>query len=363
MNEQKKNIIKEGSVIDFGKIFKDLLKHKRLYYKILPCTFVLAAICTLSLPNYYSCTVKLAPEMSGGTKSVSGLASLASNFGVNLGAGSSGSDAILPTLYPDLMNSVDFKTSLFRVPVTIEGDKEKGEKNRTLSYYDYLSKEQKAPWWSNGLKTLFEMFSSKKDEPETVDPFRLTKEQAEIIKVINKKVVCDVDKKTMVITISVTDQDPVICANMADTVKNRLQKFITDYRTNKARIDLDYNRKIAAETKLRYEKARQKYSEFSDANQDIILQTVRQKQTDLENDMQLQYNAYTQVAAQLMAAEAKVQEVTPAFTTLQSATVPVRKEGPKRAQMCLIFVFLAFLGTTAWILYKEDDLKPLLGLS
>ena len=79
--------------------------------------------------------------------------------------------------------------------------------------------------------------------------------------------------------------------------------------------------------------------------------------------MQLQYNAYQQVAAQMLAAEAKVQQETPAFTTLQSATVPVKKEGPKRAQMCLIFLFLAFLGTTCWILYKEDDLKPLLGLS
>jgi hypothetical protein len=29
--------------------------------------------------------------------------------------------------------------------------------------------------------------------------------------------------------------------------------------------------------------------------------------------------------------------------------------------MCLIFVFLAFLGTSVWILYKEGDLKPLLG--
>ena len=100
-----------------------------------------------------------------------------------------------------------------------------------------------------------------------------------------------------------------------------------------------------------------------DSNQDVILQTVRQKQTDLENDMQLQFNAYQQVAAQLLAAEAKVQQETPAFTTLQSATVPVLKAGPKRAQMCIIFVFLAFLGVTAYILYKEDDLKPLLGLS
>lgn len=364
MNEENKYIEQEEqeSSIDFGKIWKDLLKHKGLYFKVLTIAFVLAAIYTLSLPNYYNCEVKLSPEMSGKSTSVGSLASLASSFGVNLGNLGNATEALFPTLYPDLMNSVDFKTSLFPVPVTIEGDKDKGEKDRTMSYYDYLEKEQKLPWWSAGIKWMFSLFIDEKEEPTKVDPFRLTKEQAEIVKAIDKNIVCDVDKKTMVITINVTDQNAVIAANMADTVKTRLQNFITDYRTSKARVDLEYNKKIAAETKARYEKARQKYAEFSDANQDVILETVRQRQTELENEMQLQYNAYTQVAAQLLAAEAKVQEDTPAFTTLQSATVPVKKTGPKRAQMCLIFLFLAFLATTAWILYKEDDLKPLLGL-
>lgn len=355
--------LEEESSIDFAKIFKDLLKHKMLYAKVLPVAFVLAAIYALAQPNYYNCTVKLSPEMSG-SKSTSGLASLASSFGVNLGTGGAGTEALFPTLYPDLMNSVDFKTSLFHVPVTIEGDKEAGEKDRTMSYYDYLTKEQKAPWWSSAMKAIKSMFNGQSSMVnDTVDPFRLTLEQANVVKAIDQKVVCDVDKKTMVITINVTDQNPVIAATMADTVKTRLQKFITDYRTSKVRVDLEYSKKICAETKARYEKARQLYAEFMDANNDIILATVRQKQTDLENEMQLQYNAYQQVAAQLLAAEAKVQEETPAFTTLQSATVPVLKAGPKRAQMCLIFVFLAFLGTTAWILYKEDDLKSLLGLS
>ena len=359
----------EESSIDFGKIFKDLLKHKRLYYRVLPITFVVAAILALSIPNYYNCTVMLSPEMSSSTSSKSGLLSLASSFGVNLGTstGGMGTEALFPTLYPDLVNSTDFKTTLFHVPVTIEGDKEEGEKDRTMSYYTYLKDEQKSPWWSAAIggtiKFIVGLFKEKKEGEEKLDPFRLTREQAAIVKAIDKKVVCDVDKKTMVITINVTDQNPVICATMADTVKTRLQKFITDYRTSKARVDLEYNKKIYKETKARYEKARQLYAEFMDANQDIILQTVRQKQTDLENEMQLQYNAYQQVAAQMLAAEAKVQQETPAFTTLQSATVPVKKEGPKRAQMCLIFLFLAFLGTTAFILYKEDDLKPLLGLS
>ena len=375
MNEENKNIIEqeEESSIDFGKIFKDLLKHKRLYYKVLPIAFVVAAIFALSIPNYYNCTVMLSPEISGSSSSKSGLLSLASSFGVNLGQGGGGmgTEALFPTLYPDLINSTDFKTSLFPVPVTIEGDKEEGEPDRTMSYYDYLENEQKAPWWSYVLSAPGKFVgwivkTIKGEEEEGVkklDPFRLTKKQADIVKALDKKVVCDVDKKTMVITIDVTDQDPVICATMADTVKKRLQKFITDYRTSKVRVDLAYYKKIYGEAKDRYEKARQRYSEYMDANHDIVLYTVRQKQTDLENDLQLQYNAYTQVAAQLLAAEAKVQEETPAFTTLQSATVPVLKAGPKRAQMCLIFLFLAFLGTTGWILYKEDDLKPLLGLS
>ena len=355
--------MEEINLIGFKKIFADLLKHKKLYAKVLSVAFILAAIYALSKPNYYNCTVRLSPEMSG-SKASSSLASLASTFGVSLGTGGAGTEALFPTLYPDLMNSVDFKTSLFNVPVTIEGDKEAGEPDRTMSYYDYLTKEQKLPWWSSAMKAVFSIFKTDSvPAEEKLDPFRLTKKQADIVKVIDQKVVCDVDKKNMVITISVTDQNPVIAATMADTVKNRLQNFITEYRTSKARVDLEYNRKITAETKARYEKARQLYAEFMDANHDIILATVRQKQTDLENDMQLQYNAYQQVAAQLLAAEAKVQQETPAFTTIQSATVPVQKAGPKRALMCIIFLFLAFLGTTVYILHKEDDLNPLLGLS
>ena len=370
MNENINNnqeLIEEESSIDFGKIYKDLLKHKKLYIKVLPIAFILAALYALSLPNYYNCTVKLSPELSGNT-SKSGLASLASSFGVNLGGGLGNStDALFPTLYPDLMNSVDFKTSLFQIPVIIEGNKDKGEADRTMSYYDYLENEQKLPWWGSARKGFMEwlisLFKDKEPDTKNIDPFRLTKEQTEIVKAINKKIICDVDKKTMMITIDVTDQDALICATMADSVKTRLQKFITDYRTSKSRVDLEYNKKLYSEAKAKYEQARQRYAAYADSHRAVTSQSGQTKQAELQVEMHMQQQIYQQVVAQLQQAEMKVQEETPAFTTLQSATVPVLKAGPKRAQMCLIFLFLAFLGTTAWILYKEDDLKPLLGLN
>ena len=355
MNEENKNIIEEeDSSIDFGKIFKDLLNHKMLYVKVLPVAFVLAAVYALSLPNFYSCTVKLSPEMGGSKTGSSSLASLASSFGVNLGSTGAGTEALFPTLYPELMNSVDFKTALFPVKVTRETD------GKTFTYYDYLMNEQKTPWW-NGV---FHIFSDKEVEKlSNVNPFKLTKEQTDIVKAINKNVVCDVDKKTMVITINVTDQDPLICATMADSVKTRLQKFITDYRTSKVRVDLAYNQKLYKEAKSRYEKARQRYAEFSDANQDVILQAVQTKLTDLENEMQLQYNNYTTLSAQLLSAKAKVQEETPAFTTLQRATVPLGPTGPRTKNIVLLALFMAIVLTTIFVLFKENQLRPLLGIS
>lgn len=350
--------------IDFAKIFKTLWASRILYYKVLPATFVIVALIALSLPNYYTCTVKLSPELSG-SKSTSGLANLASSFGINLGTSGVGTEALFPTLYPDLMSSVDFKASLFEVPVTIEGDKEEGEKDRTMSYYTYLKDEQKLPWWSAAisgtLRFIVSLFKNPEPEEDKVDPFRLTKEQTDIVKAIDKKVVCDVDKKTMVITIDVTDQDALICATMADSVKTRLQNFITDYRTSKARVDLEYNKKMLVKARAKYDKARDRYAAFADSHRAVSSKSAQTKVTDLQTEMQMRSQILQQVIAQMQEAEMKVQENTPAFTTLQSATVPVKKTGPKRAVMCLIFTFLAFLGTSVYILYKEGGLKQYLG--
>lgn len=350
MEEKEKITIEEETSIDFGKIFKDLLKHKWLYVKVLPVALILAAIYAWSLPDYYTCTVKLAPE-GVGAKSSGSLINFANSFGISLGSASNGSDAIGPTLYPDLMNSVDFKTSLFDVKVMRESD------NKTFTYYDYLMNEWKFPWWK------FVPKNSGEKSKDKVDPFKLTPLQAGIVGTINENVVCDVDKKTFVITIYVTDQDPLICALLADSVKTRLQKFITDYRTSKVRIDWEYNKKLYGEAKAKYEQARDRYVSYSDTHREAMSQLARTKQEDLRDEMELQQSIYQQVVAQLQQAEMRVQQETPAFTTLQSATVPLGPAGPKRDQICIIALVIAFLATTIWILFKEDDLKTLLGLS
>lgn len=335
----------------FTKLGQDIRKHRLTMYKVLGITFVLSTIYALSLPNYYTCKVMLAPEISS-SKSSNSLAGLASTFGISLGSAGNGVDALTPTLYPELMNSVAFRASLFPVKISYNGEK--------ISYFEYLQNCQKAPWWSAAIDAIKSMFNGESSMVnEKVNPFQLTDDQSAVAEVMAEKVVCDVDAMTMAITINVTDQDPLVAATMADSVKTHLQEFITHYRTQKARVDLEHTRKLYKETKAKYEAARNRYASFTDANQKVFLERVRSQRADLENELQIQTRAYSNVAAQLQLAEAKVQEETPAFTMLQPASVPLKKKGPMRSRICLLALFVAFVGTSIYAIHKEGDLSSL----
>ena len=178
----------------------------------------------------------------------------------------------------------------------------------------------------------------------------LTKIQSEVCEAIVGSIGCQINKGTNVITISVTDTDARVAACMADSVKTRLQNYITLYRTKKARQDLAYSQQINAEAKAAYEKSRQKYASFADANSEVVLMSYQSKLEDLENDMQLKFNNYSQTAQQVQKAQAKIQENTPAFTVIQNATVPLKSSSMPRTLMVIIFVFVGVIADALWVL-------------
>jgi len=354
---------KKELVIDFPRIWAALVRRKKTYFKVIPTVILVVWVISLGLPDYYKCKIQLAPEDNSGGNSVSTLAMLASSFGVNFG-GNSGGDAIKPMFFPDLMKSVDFKTSLFNIKVQRPTDE------APMTYYDYLKNEQKVPWWIAAKESLMDAISGmteRKNEKMKVDPFELTPEQTAISGLINSKVICDISNsmktQEVLISIEVTDQDPHVAAMLVDSVKEHFQAFVTDYKTKKAKRDLEFTEKLYRDAKKDYERARRLYAEFLDSNQDLLLESVRQKQTDLENEMQLLYNNYNAISTQLLAAKVRVQEVTPAFTTLEPATVPLWPSGPNRSRLIVLFTIVALFFTTIWVLYDEDEIKPLLGIS
>ena len=311
---------------------------------------VIGVLLAFGTPKVYKSTVILAPEESGSSFSGS-ISSLASMVGMNMKIGQTG-DALYPEIYHDLMGSTGFIVGLFPVKVT------KDKTGETYSYMDYIQNHQKLAildYPKAWIMTVIEKLTEK-DQPSAghqVDPRHLTKKEDEIARAIKGSIDCSVDKKTSVITIVVEDQDPKIAATVADSVQVHLQQAITDYRTKKARIDLEYMQKLFTEAHQQYTKARQIYASFCDANSKIALQSVQSKIDDLENEMQLKYTIYQQVVEQLQLAKAKVQERTPAFTIVQEACVPVKHSSRPKVVTLIIWMILGFMLRSAMLFWKN----------
>jgi len=342
---------KEVKPIDFTSLKNKLWPHRKRFFYVLPAVCILTYLYILCFPRYYKCTVSLAPETSGSSFSGS-LSSLASSFGLGGSLAKLNSeDAIYAEIFPDVIKSKNFIAELMTINIkNKDGD-------TACSYYTYLRDKQKAPWWEQITGSIKDMIKpTPKDNYNgevKLSVFGLTKQQDDIFNTAQDKLKCTVDKKTNVVSIIVEDQDPLVCAIMADSTCKKLQEFITSYRTNKARIDYEYYEKICEESKIEYEKALEKYAASADAHTNSILTTYQARIERLENDMQAKYNIYTAMNTQLQAARAKLQEATPAFTVIESASVPIKPAGPKRMIISIVMTILAFFVMSGMIIIKE----------
>lgn len=338
--------------IDLGKAWRLVLRYK---WKFVICelvAIVIALIYGFSIPRTYKAQMKLAPESS--SSGISGsLGSIGSMFGMKLGNLAS-EDAIYPELYPDVKSSPDFLLGLYNVKVsTLDG-------KVSADYKTYLQKHCKATWWDK----LFLMLKSKKSNVKKANPLLdslkviyLSKDEQSLLKSVDAAISCVVDKKTDVITISVIDQDPLVATIMVDSVSHRIQDFITDYRTKKARNDVAHLMELRAKALNDYEKAKREYASFSDAHQDLYLESYKVKSDNLEDEMQNAYSLFSNVSTQLQMAEAKVLERTPVYTVIEAPMVPGKHIAPRRSIILLGAMVLALIATFIWV-YKKEEKQP-----
>lgn len=341
---------KDGEMeIDLMDILRKIIAIRKTLYKAAGIGLVIGIIVALSIPKHYTVKVTLAPEM-GGSKS-GGLSDLAASF---LGGGipaSDGLDAVNVSLSSDIVSSTPFLLELLDIEVITSKD----EKLKLNTYLD----RQSSPWWSTvigipgmvigGVKSLFvsekrenKMFATNKGNIE------LTNQEAGKINFLKNNITAAMDKKTAITAISVTLQDPWVTTSVADSVVRKLQKYITDYRTSKAKEDCVYLEKLFQERQQEYYTIQKKYADYVDSHDNLILQSVRAEQERLQNDMSLAYQVYGQVANQLQVARAKVQEEKPVFAIVEPAVVPLSPTGIGLKVYVLGFMLLSFLGVTGW---------------
>lgn len=347
--------------IDLMEYARKLWASRKLLLKVAGIAAIVGVIIALGTPKTYTANVTLAPE--SGKSGGGGLSGIASMLGVGGLSMSSDADAFNVTLYPDVVSSTPFIIDLLDTKVK----QLESENDTTLAGYlkegtssSLIGTIVSLPFKAIGaVMSIFSSDDDKENDNQDINPFQLTKEQDNIVNGLRKLVVANVDKKTGVTSISVTMQDPLVCAIVADTVVTKLQEFITGYRVNKAQEDCKYWEQLHEERKNNYYEKQQNYARYTDGNQGISRESVKIEQARLENEMNLAYQVYSQVATQLQMARAKVQEAKPVFAVVEPATVPLKPSGTSRKMILIGIVFLAVAGASAWILFGQDLWKNL----
>ena len=358
IKQKQDNHNDEEMEIDWTETLHKIIDIRKTIYKAAGIGLVIGIIVAISIPKQYTVGITLSPEM-GGSKG-SGLSGLAASF---LGSGVSmneGTDALNASLSADIVSSTPFLLELSNMKVPVSG----GEESSLSSYLD----EESSPWWGyvigfpgiviGAVKTLFihedELTSLEKTHQGVID---LSKKESEKIESLKKKIIASVDKPTSMTTVSVTLQNPKVAAVVADSVVRKLQEYIIDYRTTKAKEDCLYLEKLFKERQQEYYEVQKKYADYMDSHDNIILQSVRAEQERLQNDMSLAYQVYSQVANQLQVARAKVQEEKPVFAVVEPAVIPLYPSGTSRKVYVLAFIFLSVCIAISWKLFGEDILN------
>lgn len=340
--------------IDILNLVNKILNHKKSLIISMTIGIVIGVIIAVSTPKTYTSEVILAPEMnSGGLALSDNLTEMASNFGIDVSPTGKTIDAIYPEIYPEILSSYDFISTLFPIKVRLKNNPQ------TRTYYNHILHEEKIPFWNYpkmwlASKLMPKEESNIKNAKNTQDPFQVSKVDMGISKSISDNISCLIDKKTSVILISVTDQDPLVAAIVADTIQSRLQLYITDYRTKKAKNDLHYYTKLYNDSKNKYLNAQKTYASFCDANQDVVLESFQVKRDELENNMQMAFNLMSQMQTQMQSARAKVQERTPAYTMIQSPKMAYQASSMSRSMIVFITLFLAIIANGCWTLFLKD---------
>ena len=345
--------------IDLMDLLRKVVGIRKKIYKAAGIGLIIGIIVAISIPKQYTVKVILSPEM--GNNKGGGLSGLAASFlgsGVTMG---DGTDALNASLSADIVSSTPFLLELSNMKVPVSGGEE-------ISLSSYLN-EKSSPWWGyvigfpgmvmGGAKSLF---TENEDEPISSDKvsrgaIELSKKETEKIETLKKMIAAAVDKKTSMTSISVTFQNPKVAAVVADSVVKKLQEYIIDYRTFKAKEDCIYLEKLFKERQQEYYAAQKKYADYLDSHDNIILQSVRTEQERLQNDMSLAYQVYSQVASQLQVARAKVQEEKPVFAVVEPAVVLLEPSGTSRKVYVLAFIFLSVCIVISWNLFGKDLLN------
>lgn len=341
----------EENEIDLIEVIRKLWSKRRFILKITVIFAFLGILIAFFSAKEFTASCIIVPQ-TGDKTAGSGLGGLAAMAGINLGSTGSG-DVLSPKIYPKVLSSVPFQKELMYQPIYFE------EYKKTVRLIDYYTGDEYQKFSLSGTILKYTIGlpgiiieAIRGEQPQTNIPENsgsviqvLSKEENQCKKILNNKILLHLNDKDGIVTLSATMSEPVAAAQLASRVQGMLQRYITEFKIEKAQDKLKFIEERYSDAKKQFEIKQEELAQFRDANRNFASALVKTTEERLSNEYSVALGVYSELAKQREQANIQVKEDTPIFTIVEPVTVPSERSKPQRGLICIAFTILgAFLG-------------------
>jgi len=341
--------------IDLIAIAQNIWKGRRTIIKtVIIFTFLGLSVALFSKKEYKASTI-MVPQIDN-TSRVGGLSSLASLAGFNVDM-NAGANAISPNLYPMIISSTGFQLEIMNTEYMFE------ELDKPISLLDYYLSVHKPGLfgiikkYTVGLPGLI-LSSIRGEQPEVVSDsypeiYKLTKDQDEVRNIIENNLSLEANDKEGYLTLSSRFHQAHLSAQVAQKAQELLEEYVTQFKVKKATAQLEFIKERYDENLSEFEEAQSKLAAFRDANKNISSEKMRTQEERLQNEYQLAFEVYSELAKQMEQSLIKVEEDTPMFSIISEVTVPIEQSKPNRKLILLLWILLGIISGISIILGRS----------
>ncbi len=339
--------------IDFLNLAQKLWQGRKIIVKSIALFAIIGLLIAFLIPKEYTATSTMVPQITDQKSKLGALTGLAAIAGINLS--NVGSSELAPTTYPQIISSVPFQVELMNTKLNFKNLEE------PVTLYDYFTKIRFGNpliKYTIGLPHL--IIKAIKGEPKIIhstsqdSPYQLTEKQIEVQKIIDEIVSVIIDDKNGYVTIFCSLPEDYAAAQLAKSTQNLLQRYITEFKIEKAKANHDFIQGRFDEARKKYLEAQENLAQFRDRNKNVTTAVARTEMEQLTAEYNLIYGVYSELAKKLEQAKIEVKEETPVFTVIKPVSVPTEKSKPNRPYIMIIFIFIGFIIGTVIVLSRES---------
>ncbi|SMD34322.1 G-rich domain on putative tyrosine kinase [Reichenbachiella faecimaris] len=360
MSEENKSHIVQDDEIDLVELAKTIWSGRKFIAKVTGVFIILGLVIAFTSPVEYEASCKLLPESTEGSMpNLGGLGGLAGLAGIDIGGMAGGGGTLSPQLYPEIVNSLPFILDVMNDTIYFESI---DLRTTSFDYFENIAKPSLFGYvlkYTIGLpgvlKSALTIEKLPEDQSNTQEFYRLSKKEWKIIEKFKDRIALSIEEETGLIAIKVEMPDPYAAAQVAKKIEQEVTKAVIQYKTNKAKDNLQFVTESFKDAKAEFESQQLRMARVTDRNMNVSSATAQIELRRIENEYNVAFEVYKGLASQVEQAKIKLKEETPVFTIFEPLRIPEDKSSPNRIMIvilcCLIGVFTGITVSMAKYLF------------